>query len=117
MRSGRASGALDTPWKIWNMLYAWLCLPLVRIQFLLNGIRWAPGGRFFGMPVIQKHRRSVMELGEGPGLRSSLRSNPLGPNHAVFFTTWQHGAVLKIGKDFAMTGGTLCAAERIEIGD
>ena len=114
---GRSAGALDTPWKIWNTLHAWLCLPLVRTKFLLNGIRWAKGGKYFGVPVIQKHRRSEMSLGDGIGLRSSLRSNPLGPNHPVFLTTWQKGAVLKIGRDFAMTGGTLCAAERIEIGD
>jgi acetyltransferase-like isoleucine patch superfamily enzyme len=31
--------------------------------------------------------------------------------------TWQPGAVLEIGADFAMTGGTICAAERITIGD
>jgi acetyltransferase-like isoleucine patch superfamily enzyme len=58
-----------------------------------------------------------MHFGDGFCLRSSLRSNPLGPNHPVILCTWQVGAVLNVGANFAMTGGTLCAAERITIGD
>jgi acetyltransferase-like isoleucine patch superfamily enzyme len=50
-------------------------------------------------------------------LRSSARSNPLSPNHPVVLATWLPGAVLEVGAQFAMTGGTLCAAERITIGD
>jgi acetyltransferase-like isoleucine patch superfamily enzyme len=107
----------ETPWKIWNRLISWLCLPVVRVKFLLNGIEWGSDWQFYGVPVIQKHRRSQMHFGDGMSLRSTLVSNPLGPDHPVFFTTWQAGAVLTIGTHFAMTGGTLCAMERIEIGN
>jgi len=58
-----------------------------------------------------------MHFGDGFFLRSSVRSNPLGPNHPVILCTWQAGAMLEIGRNFAMTGGTLCAAEKILIGD
>jgi acetyltransferase-like isoleucine patch superfamily enzyme len=58
-----------------------------------------------------------MTFGPGLQLRSSVRSNPLGPNRPVVITTWQPGAVLAIGANFAMTGGTICAAERVTIGD
>ena len=113
----RLMAPLDTPWKVWNTIHSWGCLPFVRFIFLWNGIAWGESWHFFGVPVIQKHRRSLIRFGSGLSLRSSLRSNPLGPNHPVFITTWQSDAVLTVGSHFAMTGGTLCAAERIEIGD
>ena len=108
---------LDSTWKISNRLLSWLAHPHVRLLFALNGIRWGQGWRFYGLPIIQKHRRSTMRFGSNFSLRSSLRSNPLGPNHPVFLCTWQAGAVLETGSYFAMTGGSICVAERIIIGD
>jgi acetyltransferase-like isoleucine patch superfamily enzyme len=112
-----AKQAWDTPWKIRNELSRWLTYPHVRLLFALNGIPWGHGWCFYGVPIIQKHRHSVMRFGSGFSLRSSTRSNPLGPNHPVIICTWQAGAVLEIGANFGMTGGILCAAERITIGD
>ena len=107
----------NTPWKMQNELCRWLAYPRVRLLFAINGIPWKFGWRFHGVPIIQKHRRSVMRFGVGFCLRSSTCSNPLGPNHPVILCTWQAGAVLEIGANFSMTGGALCAAERIVIGD
>jgi acetyltransferase-like isoleucine patch superfamily enzyme len=57
-----------------------------------------------------------MQFGSHLQLRSSPRSNPLGPNRPVILATWSAGAVLEIGDWFAMTGGTICAAESVRIG-
>lgn len=111
------SQARDTPWKVRNELWRWLAYPRVRLLFAMNGIPWDRSWRFHGVPIIQKHRGSRMSFGPGLGLRSSLRSNPLAPNHPVVLTTWQKGARLEIGANFAMTGGTVCAAESIAIGN
>jgi hypothetical protein len=107
------SRVFDAPWKIWNELWRWIAYPRVRLLFAMNGIAWGNGWRIHGVPIIQKHRRSQMSFGPGLGLRSSVRSNPLGPNHPVVLSTWQAGATLQIGANFAMTGGTICAAEEI----
>jgi acetyltransferase-like isoleucine patch superfamily enzyme len=109
--------ALDTPWKIQNELLRRLAYPWVRLLFAVNGIPWRQGWRFYGIPIIQKHRRSQIIFGTGLQLRSSLRSNPLGSNHPVILATWQAGACLEVGSDFAMTGGAICSAERITIGN
>jgi acetyltransferase-like isoleucine patch superfamily enzyme len=109
------SRVFDAPWKIWNELWRWIAYPRVRLLFAMNGIAWGNGWRIHGVPIIQKHRRSQMSFGPGLGLRSSVRSNPLGPNHPVVLSTWQAGATLQIGANFAMTGGTICAAEEIII--
>jgi len=109
--------ALETPWKVWNYAAQKFFYPLVRVQFALNGIPWKQGWQFYGMPIIHKHRRSTMYFGDDLKLRSGLRTNPLGPLHPVFLTTWEAGAVLEIGNDFAMTGGVICAAEQVTIGN
>jgi acetyltransferase-like isoleucine patch superfamily enzyme len=108
---------LYTPWKIWNFVESLLCYPFVRLQFLINGIAWRPGWRFIGLPVIQKHRLSTMRFGARMHLRSSMRSNNVGVNHPVFFSTLQKGAELIIGDNFSMSGGSIIVAERIEICD
>lgn len=108
---------LDTPWKILNELGRFVSLPAVRIIFLLYGIPWKKGWRFYGLPVIQKHRGSRISIGSGLQLRSTPAANPLGANHPVILCTWQAGASLAIGDNFGMTGGTICAARSITIGN
>jgi acetyltransferase-like isoleucine patch superfamily enzyme len=119
---GSASGqtkvgqARQTPWKVWTEVLRWLAYPRIRLLFSLNGIPWGEGWRFYGVPIIQKHQGSRMEFGSYLQLRSSARSNPLGAYRPVILSTWRAGSVLEIGDRFAMTGGTVCAAERITIG-
>jgi acetyltransferase-like isoleucine patch superfamily enzyme len=108
---------LETPWKVNNAIKRWMATPWVYLLFRLNGIPWKSKYRFYGIPIIQKHRGSRMSFGVGLQLRSSARSNPLGPNHPVILCTWQGGARLEVGSNFSMTGGTLCAATSIVIGN
>jgi acetyltransferase-like isoleucine patch superfamily enzyme len=107
----------EAPWKLSNQLIRWLLYPWNRVLFLFNGIPWRRGWRLHGVPIIQRHRGSQMSFGSGLSLRSTVRSNPLGANHPVVLCTWQAGALLKIGVNFAMTGGSIIAAERITIGN
>jgi hypothetical protein len=108
---------VNTPWKLWNELQRRLILPIVWLNFTLNNVSWRPGWRFYGTPIIQRHRLSRMEFGPGLQLRSSVRSNPLGPNHPVILCTWKAGAEMLVGENFSMTGGSLCAAVQIVIGN
>ena len=107
----------NTPWKVRNELWRLLVYPRVRLLLALNGIQWGPDWRFYGVPIIQKHRDSLMVFGPGLQLRSAVRSNPLGPYHAVILATWQRGARLEVGAGFGMTGGSLCAAQSIVVGN
>ncbi len=108
---------LSTPWKAWNELWYWFTYPPIRLLFIINGIKWGKNWRLYGMPVILKHRHSQMRFGANLQLRSSLLSNPLGPFRSVIIATWSSQAVVEIGEDFGMTGGTICAAQRIIIGN
>jgi acetyltransferase-like isoleucine patch superfamily enzyme len=111
------SGAIDTPWKVQSEIFRCLAYPWVRILFAFYRIPWGIGWRFYGIPVIQKHRQSTMSFGPDLQLRSSFLSNPLGPNHPVILCSWAKGSCLTVGAHFAMTGGSICAAEQVIIGD
>ena len=109
--------AINTPWKIINNLNSYLVHPYIHLIFFVNRIPWGTRWRFYGIPIVQKHRHSQMHFGNGLQLRSSVRSNPLGPHHPVILCTWQEGASLQVGNNFAMSGGVLCAAQSIHIGN
>lgn len=117
MRPNRINQAISTPWKIQNEIERVLILPLARIRFALAGVRWGNGWLLHGLPVLQRHRGSKMIIGDHLNLRSTVRSNPLGPTHPVIFSTRRNGSVLTIGEGFGMSGGSIVVDESVTIGD
>ena len=107
----------EMPWKARNEVWRLLALPFARLAFTWAGVAWRPGWRLYGGPILQKHRRSLLQIGANMELRSTVRSNPLGPNHAVILSTRRPGARLIIGEGFRMTGGSLVCEEAITIGN
>ncbi len=109
--------ALETPWKARNELERLLLLPLARAQFTLAGVAWGVDWRLYGLPIIQKHRHSILMIGRALELRSTIRSNPLGAARPVILSTRRASAILQIGAYFGMTGGSIVAEEAVRIGD
>ena len=107
--------AREMPWKAGNEIRRWLILPLA--WWTLRGVQLGPGWRCYGLPIIQRHRRSLIRIGRGMTLRSSPMSNPLAPNHPVIISARRPNARLIIGDDFGMTGGSLVCDESIAIGN
>jgi acetyltransferase-like isoleucine patch superfamily enzyme len=116
MKRGIFAAARDVPWKVLNEVERFLAYPRARILFAFYGVEWRSGFRFYGVPIIQKFWGSEMRFGPYLQLRSKVRSNPLGPNRPVILCTWSKDASLDVGAGFSMTGGSICAAERISIG-
>ena len=108
---------IDMPWRIQNELRRRIAIPYLKLVFALNGIDWGKKWRVLGKPIIQRHRKSKIELGNGVVLRSWVESNPLVPIHPVVFSTRSDKAVIRVGEDCGFTGTTIVAADRIEIGD
>lgn len=109
--------AADMPWKAANELERLLLLPFARLYFFAGGVRWGAGWKLYGLPIIQRHRRSQLVIGAALNLRSTVRSNPLGPNHACVITTRSAQSRLIIGNSFGMTGGSIVCEESITIGN
>ena len=83
----------------------------------LRGVRMGSGVRFDGSPIITLCESSSVELGDRTRLISSSRRATLGVNHPVIFRTVGPGAKIILGDDVGITGGTICAALRLEIGN
>jgi acetyltransferase-like isoleucine patch superfamily enzyme len=109
--------AFDTPWRVRLEIRRLLSWPGARLIFALADISWGRGWKFYGVPILQKHRRSTLIIGDNLSLRSIPHSNALGPFHPVILSTRRPGAKLIIGRGFGMTGGTICAEESVTIGD
>ena len=109
--------ATGMPWRFRNHAARVLFNPYHRLLFAISGVRWGSGWRVFGAPVVQRHRQSDIRIGRRLALRSTLRSNPLAPAHPVVLSTRTPEAEIQIGDDFGMTGGSIIAYHRIEIGD
>jgi acetyltransferase-like isoleucine patch superfamily enzyme len=109
--------ALKTRWKVWNYIHSLLCHPVVRLSFFINSIPWGRGWAFYGLPIIQKHWNSSIRFGDGLQLRSSVRSNPFGVNHPVIICTFRENALLVVGDNFRMSGGSISVTEKITIGN
>lgn len=109
--------ARNRPTAAWVELRRRLALPWMRLGFALHGVSWPQEGLIFGMPRIQKYRGSRIVLGRGVSLRSWPASNPLTPLHPVALATRGPDAVISIGDFSGLTGTTIVAAERVEIGE
>ena len=107
----------DTPWRAVDHVRRLAAWPFIRVMFALHGVPWGRSWRIFGMPLIQRHRRSTIQLGDDLELRSWRSSNPLAPYHPVVLATREADALIKIGNGCGLTGTTVVAAERIEMGD
>jgi acetyltransferase-like isoleucine patch superfamily enzyme len=113
----RVISLLDMPWLAVTEIHRILALPWIRLRFLLLGVPWGRGWRILGMPMIQRHRGSRIRIGDGLVLRSWKSSNPLVPFHPVVLATRSAKAQISIGNNFGMSGGSIVAAEQVQIGN
>ena len=73
--------------------------------------------RIFGYPIISIAKNSRFEIGQNLMLISSNYFSESGVNHSVVIRTLNKNAEIKIGNNVGISGGCICAASKIEIGD
>lgn len=87
------------------------------MKFRYKGLSISSTTGFIGLPVIDMVDGSKISIGETSVLVSDQYFNTMGLSHRVILRTMRTGAQIKIGKNFGMSGGTICARESVEIGD
>lgn len=80
------------------------------------GVDVGDGLTLYGLPIVSRVPDSSIRLGRQVALCSVSRYTALGVAHPVILRTLQPGAVLEIGDDVGMSGGSVCAALRVSIG-
>ena len=81
------------------------------------GVLSTKSTRFYGMPIISLATESTIEIGEHSVICSDSEMTALGVNHPVVLRTLAPGAAIVIGKNTGISGGSICAAIRVEIGN
>lgn len=70
-----------------------------------------------GAPVIEVYPNSSIVVGNDARFISASFATALGVNHPVVVRTLAAGAMIRIGDRVGISGGSICAARLVEIGD
>jgi len=108
---------INTPWKLGNELLMYALKPIAYLYLRFIGVDIEQGYKFYGLPKIYRHRLSKINIGKNYENRNFWSSNPLGINHPTILCTWGESAKIKIGHDVGISGGSIVASRRIEIGN
>lgn len=73
--------------------------------------------KLIGKPIIKKHPNSLIRIEKGVTLVSDVNGNVAGISHPVILSTMAEGAEIIIGKDSGLSGATICARTRVELGE
>ncbi len=72
---------------------------------------------WYGSPIVSLSPQSRIQIGKHCVMCSRSNQTALGINHPIVLRTLRPGAELRIGDGVRMSGATICAAERVVIGD
>ena len=109
--------SVESPWKMANELSMYFLKPFILLYLKLNGVKVGKNPKFYGFPRVMRFKGSTIVIGNNFENKNSTFSNPLGTNHPTIFCTWSSKAVIKIGNDVGISGGSIVANESIEIGN
>ena len=95
----------------------WLpLLALTRCYARSRGVRFGRNLQAYGCPLIRKHARAEIVLGENVVLTSLSQVNPAGVNHRVILAAPNPESRIAIGDHSGMSGGVIYAAVSVTIG-
>ena len=81
------------------------------------GVKIGAATSFLGAPIVSMERGSRITISGQCLICSQSERTVLGVNHVCVLRTLRPQAVLLIGHGVRMSGTTICAAQRVEIGD
>lgn len=90
---------------------------VVRRQVARQGVALAEEVRFHGRPVVELAAGSRITIGHRVVLTSTSLHTALGVSHPVVLRTLAPGAVIELGDWVGISGGSICAAVRVVIGE
>lgn len=84
--------------------------------YKLLGVEYGKNLRLKGLPVLVTRRRGGIKMGSDVSINSSFRSNLIGLYQRTIIVARTPEAQVVIGDDVGISGATIYARERIEIG-
>lgn len=99
------------------MLFVPIICVAGKLYLIGCGVVFGKKLRLIGLPRVRKRKNSIIELGENVTFHSNSTLNSIGVNHKVILRTQAEGAILKIGNRVGISGGAICAREKVIIGN
>lgn len=89
-----------------------------RRQYLSSfGVVFGKRLALYGFPIVSVELGSSISIGDDCRFRSVSDGNAIGVNHPVVIRTLAPDAIIRIGNDFGMSGGAICALGLVSIGN
>lgn len=82
-----------------------------------HGVELSPGCAFSGFPVVSRAPGSTIRMGRETRILSRNFATALGVAHPLVLRTLKAGATIEIGAKVGISGGSICAAQGVWIGD
>lgn len=82
-----------------------------------SGASVGSGLKVYGKPIVSVAAESSLRLGDRVVLTSDSRFTALGVSRPVILRTLARGAELHIGDDVGISGGVICAAGLVHVGN
>jgi acetyltransferase-like isoleucine patch superfamily enzyme len=98
------------------LLGAYVRLCRLGVALGAAGMSVGENTRFLGVPCVAMVPGSAVSIGSRCVLISRGSLTALGTNHACMLRTLTADAAIVLGDDVGMSGGSICAARRVEIG-
>lgn len=87
------------------------------MELRLRGVQMSSPIQLFGHPICSRHPDSLIFIGSGVTLDSSVRANPLGGSSPCVLRTMTPTARLRLGDRVGLSSCTIVAGSSIEIGE
>jgi len=106
-----------SPLRALNRVRRGLINSIWRTEAKLRGLELGAGIVFNGRPYLYRMAGSHIVIGANVCLNSCLRSNPIGVARPVSLRTMSSSAEIILGPGVGLSGVSICAAQRVEIGE
>lgn len=113
--------------RIFKYLFSLNKYPMYLEYFLINifflkiwkfkGVDIGKGIIWWGIPIVNQFKGSKISIGEKCVICSRSDQTALGVNHKVIIRTLRANSLLQIGNEVRLSGTTICAADKIIIGN
>jgi acetyltransferase-like isoleucine patch superfamily enzyme len=101
--------------KIYHLLTYSYRFPRDILFCIIKFQKWDNSWRFFGLPIIQKHKEAVIKLGKGFTACSNPYYNSIGVFQKVIIKALSPNARIIIGENVGISGATI-SGSNIKIG-
>jgi acetyltransferase-like isoleucine patch superfamily enzyme len=103
--------------RIIDKIASALIAKIAKLSLRCLGVEVGANITLWGRPIVSRIRGSTIQIGDRVVLCSISTKTALGVNHPVVLKTLSPKARIVIGDDVGMSGGTICSAQSVTIGE